>query len=70
MKKLFLLLSVLGVSVVTMFLETDKKKKKKKRFLDPELTGPHGEPVLIGSNGGRYYFKNDRKIYIRHKHED
>lgn len=70
MKKLFLLLSVLGLSVVTMFLETDKKNKKKKRFLDPEITGPHGEPVLIGSNGGRYYFKNDRKIYVRHKHED
>ena len=70
MKKLLLLLGVLGVGVIAMFLETDKKKKKKNRFLDPEITGPYGEPVLIGSNGGRYYFKNNRKIYIRHKHED
>ncbi|MDQ2863007.1 MAG: hypothetical protein M3R50_05025 [Bacteroidota bacterium] len=70
MKKLLLLLGVLSVSVATMFLETDKKKKKKKQFLDLEITGPGGEPVLIGANGGRYYFKNERKIYIRHKHED
>ena len=67
MKKILILLGVLGISVATMVLETDKKKKKKKRFLDPEITGPHGEPVLIGANGGRYYFKNERKIYIRYK---
>jgi hypothetical protein len=70
MKKLLFLFGVLGVGVIAMFLETDKKKKKKRQFLDAEITGPHGEPVLIGSNGGRYYFKNERKIYIRHTHED
>ena len=70
MKKLLLLLGVLSVSIATMFLETDKKKKNKRPFLEPEIAGPGGERVIIGANGGRYYFKNERKIYIRHKHED
>lgn len=66
MKRLALLMCVLGIGVFTMFIENDSKKKKKK-FLDPELTGPRGEPVLIGSGGGRYYLKKDRKVYLKHK---
>lgn len=66
MKRLAILVCALGVGVFTMFIENDKKKKKK-RFLDPELRGPHGEPVSIGSGGGRYYIKDDRKVYLRHK---
>ncbi len=70
MKKLAVLCCVLGLGIFTMLLEKDTKKKKKKRVLDPESTGPHGEPVIIGSNGGKYYFKNDRKVYISHKNKN
>ncbi len=66
MKNLALIVCVMCFGVFAMFMEKETKKKKKK-FMDPELAGPHGEPVLIGSGGGRYYYKNDRKVYIRHK---
>ncbi len=68
MKRLAITFGVLCLGVFAMFIEKDKKKKKKEeRLVSVELAGPHGETVLTGSHGGKYYIKDDRKIYIRHK---
>jgi hypothetical protein len=72
MKRLAVVFGILCLGVFTMFIEKDQKKKKKKVFTDDfipgvEDTGPHGEPVLVGSGGGRYYKKGGKKIYLRHK---
>ncbi len=70
MKRLAITFGILCLGVFAMFIETDKKKKKKRkeeRLVSVELAGPHGETVLTGSHGGKYYMKDDRKIYIRHK---
>lgn len=32
--------------------------------VDDRMKGPNGEKVFIGPNGGRYYMKGDKKIYV------
>jgi len=32
--------------------------------VDDRMKGPNGEKVFIGPNGGRYYLKDEKKIYI------
>lgn len=68
MKRLAITLGVLSLAVFTMFIEKDKKNKKgkkAKKFLEVEVAGPNGEPVLSGSGGGKYYIKDDKKVYLR-----
>ncbi len=72
MKKIVLLLSVIIVAVLTLFLGNDNNKPSKvaslpENNLDEEMVGPRGEEIFIGSGGGRYYIKNDRKIYVGYK---
>lgn len=71
MKKLAITFGILCLGIFVMFIEKDKKKGKKTRTGKGERlisveAGPHGETILTGSHGGKYYMKNDRKIYIRH----
>lgn len=35
--------------------------------IDNRMKGPKGEVIYIGANGGRYYFKNGRKVYVKYK---
>ena len=35
--------------------------------IDNRMKGPHGEVIYIGPNGGRYYMKNGKKIYVEYK---
>ena len=68
MKRLAITFGILTLAVFTMLIENDKKDKKAKktkRFLEVEATGPNGEPILEGSGGGKYYLKDDKKIYLR-----
>lgn len=73
MKKLWVILSVLVVAVITLFLGGDEKNKRPKiapppeNNLDEEMVGPRGEQIFIGSGGGRYYIKDGRKIYVGYK---
>jgi|GEM_PF-3036478 len=32
--------------------------------VDDRMKGPNGEKIFIGPNGGRYYLKGDKKIYV------
>ncbi len=70
MKRLAVVFGVLCLGVFAMFIEKDKKKGKK-TFSDEsdevEFTGPHGEKIMIGSSGGKYYLKGKKKIYVKKK---
>lgn len=35
--------------------------------IDDRMKGPNGEAVYIGTQGGRYYMKNGKKIYVAYK---
>lgn len=35
--------------------------------IDNRMKGPHGEAIYIGTNGGRYYMKNGKRIYVEYK---
>lgn len=35
--------------------------------IDDRMKGPNGEAIYIGPNGGRYYMKNGKKIYVEYK---
>lgn len=70
MKRLAIVFGVLCLGVFAMFIEKDNKVKKifhRESEDDVEFTGPHGEKILIGSSGGRYYLKGKKKIYVKRK---
>ncbi len=35
--------------------------------IDDRMKGPDGEVVYIGTQGGRYYMKNGKKVYVEYK---
>jgi len=73
MKKL-LLLPLAFVSLVTFAQQKKKAVKvavdsakavtKYTDNIDDRMKGPNGEKVYIGPNGGRYYMKGDKKVYL------
>jgi hypothetical protein len=68
MKKLVVLLSVLFVSMLTLFMGGNNNKKNHLLgTVDEEMVGPKGEEILIGVNGGRYFLKDGKKIYVGYK---
>lgn len=40
---------------------------KYKDNVDDRMKGPNGEKIYIGPNGGRYYLKNGKKVYVPYK---
>ena len=45
----------------------DTAKTKSAKYtdnIDDRMKGPNGEKVYIGPNGGRYYLKDDKKVYV------
>ncbi len=68
MKRLAIMFGILSLAVFTMLIEKDKKNKKSKKemnFLEVEIAGPNGEPILSGSEGEKYYVRGDKKVYLR-----
>jgi hypothetical protein len=41
--------------------------KKAKDSIDNRMKGPKGEAIVIGPGGGRYYWKNGKKVYVAYK---
>ncbi|HEY8688817.1 MAG TPA: hypothetical protein VIM07_06245 [Chitinophagaceae bacterium] len=35
--------------------------------IDNRMKGPNGEAIYIEPNGGRYYMKNGKKVYVEYK---
>ncbi len=38
--------------------------------IDNRMKGPNGEVIYIGTQGGRYYIKNGKKVYVEYKGND
>ncbi len=70
MKKLAIALSVMGLAIFTLLMGSDKKSKKDNADignLDEGMVGLRGEEIFIGANGGRYFLKDGKKIYVGYK---
>ena len=78
MKKLFMAgLALSGLMSVTLAQKEPGKKKadttvtkttgKYTDNVDDRMKGPGGEKVYIGPNGGRYYLKDGKKVYVEYK---
>lgn len=70
MKRLAVILSVMGLAILSLLMGSDKKSKKDTSNignLDEEMVGPRGEEIFIGTNGGRYFLKDGKKIYVGYK---
>ena len=70
MKKLVILFSLALVSAFSFAQAKSKPAKAKTNQdkyhdnIDDRMKGPKGEVIYIGANGGRYYLRNDKKIYL------
>ncbi|MEO6328628.1 MAG: hypothetical protein ABIO55_06840 [Ginsengibacter sp.] len=73
MKKLAFFISILLVALVALVFRNEKTHNQTKiapttvESLDEDMVGPRGEEIFIGSGGGRYYLKDDRRIYVGYK---
>lgn len=49
---------------------TPEKKATMDKYhdnIDDRMKGPDNQVIYIGANGGRYYLKNGKKIYVEYK---
>ena len=71
MKRLAIIFGVLFLAIFTLW-QGDKKRKKKQVSdeegkIDKGMTGPHGERIFIGAGGGRYFTKDEKKVYVGYR---
>ncbi len=74
MKRLAIIFSVLFLSVFTLWQSKNKNKEARNKNkhegeIDEEMRGPRGEEMYIGSGGGRYFIRNNKKIYVGYKRQ-
>ena len=74
MTRLAIIFSVLFLSVFTLWQSSGKKKQTKTKNkqegeIDEEMRGPRGEEMYIGSGGGRYFIRNNKKIFVGYKRQ-
>ena len=74
MKRLTIIFSVLFLSIFTLWQSTNNKrlarnKNKDEGEIDEEMRGPRGEEMYIGSGGGRYFIRNNKKIFVGYKRQ-
>ncbi len=74
MKRLGVLFSVLFLCIFTLLQSSGRKKpghtkSKHEGEVDEEIKGPGGEDVYVGSGGGRYFIRNNRKIFVAYKRQ-
>ena len=76
MKKVILISTLLVLSLFSLAQKGHHKKNgvkvkhatnKYNDNIDNRMKGPKGEIIYIGQNGGRYYIKNGKKIYVEFK---
>lgn len=70
MKMLGIIFGIMTVGFIALLSSPDDKQKVKMLHTDGEvdsdMTGPEGQQVLIGTGGGRYYIRKNRKVYVGH----
>lgn len=75
MKKIMIVVAMLFFTSVSFAQKMHPRKQEKLKTamdkyhdnIDDRMKGPHGEVIYIGPNGGRYYIKNGKKIYVEYK---
>ena len=76
MKQLFSFLLLLSVSIINAQTKNSDTTTKKTKTVtttkytdnvDDRMKGPKGEKIYIGPNGGRYYLKDGKKVYVEYK---
>jgi hypothetical protein len=70
MKRLAIIFGVLFLAIFTLWQGDKKRKKKvsdKEGEIDKGMTGPRGERIFIGAGGGRYFTKDEKKVYVGYK---
>jgi hypothetical protein len=71
MKRLAVIFGVMFLAVFTLWQGDKRKKRRNKKDaggqIDKGMTGPRGERIFIGAGGGRYFTKDDKKIYVGYK---
>ena len=74
MKSLAIIFCILFLSIFTLWQSKNKKKSAKNKNphegeIDKEMKGPRGEEIYIGSGGGRYFIRDNKKIYVGYKRQ-
>lgn len=67
--KNFILVFAFVVAGATAGAQKNKATQKQvaKDTIDNRMKGPNDEPIIIGPSGGRYYWKNGKKVYVEYK---
>lgn len=76
MKKSLIVFALLLITVISYAQRKHQNKRQQKiksayakhhDNIDDRMKGPNGETIYIGRNGGRYYIKNGKRVYVQYK---
>ncbi len=75
MKKIMIAFALLLFTVTSFAQKAHPRKQVRLKTamdkyhdnIDNRMKGPGGEAIYIGPNGGRYYMKKGKKIYVEYK---
>ena len=73
MKRLGLIFGIMGISFIALLASSNSrgnqnlKPGKRDNNAGNDSYGPNGELIHVGSGGGRYYMRKNKKVYIGHK---
>ena len=76
MKKSLIILALLSLTVISYAQRKHHNKRHHKvkstyakhhDNIDDRMKGPGGAAIYIGPNGGRYYIKNGKRVYVQYK---
>lgn len=76
MKKSLIILALLSITAISYAQRKHHNKRQHKiksayakshDNIDDRMKGPNGEAIYIGPNGGRYYLKSGKRIYVQYK---
>lgn len=72
-KKAWVLFATAGITLATQLWRIARRRNSGEENSayneNSNLRGPHGEKVFTGPAGGRYYFRNNRKIYLKFREQ-
>ncbi len=71
MKRIGIIFFVLAIAAIYLLPKSKKNNHSSPNIndegdIDKDIVGPGGEHVYIGSGGGRYFIKNNNKIFMNY----